>query len=107
MNNITEIMDVEEFNQLLKSKKPILIDFFATWCAPCKMQAPILSEFSLEIGDKAKIVKVDVDLNPEIANAFGVQSIPTLVVYVDGKIKEKAVGLTTKASLSEMLIKYL
>ena len=107
MDNIVKVMTEEEFKKHLKTKKPIVVEFFAGWCAPCKMQLPILKEFKLEIGDKAQVIKVDVDQNQSIANFYGVNSIPTIAVFKGGELKEKAVGLTTKANLSEMLIKYL
>ena len=71
------------------------------------MQTPILVEFGEEMDGKVKIIKVDVDQNPEIANRYGVQSIPTIILFQNGEQKEKTVGLTAKATLSEMLIKYL
>ena len=71
------------------------------------MQMPILVEFLSETHDKVKIIKVDVDQNAEIANEYNVQSIPTIALFIDGELKEKVVGLTSKATLSEMLIKYL
>ena len=105
--SIIEIFTKEEFNNLINSDKPVLVDFFATWCAPCKMQAPVLYEFKKEMGDKIIVAKVDVDQNPELASEYSVFSIPTLMVFVKGEHKEKSVGLSTKANLSEMIIKYL
>ena len=107
MDNIVEIMSEDEFKKHLQTKKPVVVGFFAVWCAPCKMQQPILKEFKIEIGNKAQVIKVDVDQNQSIANFYGIKSIPTIAVFKGGELKEKAVGLTTKASLSEMLIKYL
>ena len=107
MNEIKEILGKEEFSSLINSSTPTLVDFYSTWCCPCEMQAPILYEFSTEVGDKVAVAKVDVDQNGDIAKEYGVLSIPTLAVFKDGELKEKTVGLTTKAQLSEMLIKYL
>lgn len=107
MSEIKEILGKEEFNSIINSATPTLVDFYATWCGPCKMQAPILYEFSTELGDKVNVLKVDVDQNGDIAKEYGVLSIPTLAVFKDGEFKEKTIGLTTKAQLSEMLIKYL
>ena len=107
MSKIIEIATESEFTELLVQDKPVLVDFWATWCGPCKMQAPILHEFKAEVGDKVEIVKLDVDQTPDIARAFGILSIPTLLLFKDGQTVEKAVGLTTKAQLSEMLIKHL
>ena len=107
MSDIKNVLGKEEFNDIINSEVPVIVDFYATWCGPCKMQAPILHEFKDEIGDKAIVVKLDVDENAQLAAFYGVQSIPTLAVFKDGELKEKTVGLTVKAQLSEMLIKYL
>lgn len=104
---ITEIIGTEEFEKILASDKPVLVDFYASWCAPCKMQAPVIYELSQDLDGKIIIVKADVDQNEKLAFKYGVESIPTLAVFKNGEIKEKLVGLTTKAKLSEMLIKYL
>ena len=107
MSEIKDLISSEEFNAAINGDKPVLVDFFASWCGPCKMQTPILYEFKEDLGDKVEVVKVDVDQNGEVAAKYGVESIPTLAVFVGGELKEKKVGLTTKAGLSEMLIKYL
>ena len=107
MSNIEEILGQTEFDSALKSQKLIIVDFYASWCAPCKMQTPILVEFQTETEDKVRLIKVDVDQNPEIASKYKVTSIPTLILFRDGVEKEKRVGLTPKSTLSEMLIKYL
>ena len=106
-SDIKDVSSVQEFDSEIECGKPVLVDFYATWCGPCKMQAPILYEFAGEIGDKVKIIKVDVDICSDVASRYVVQSIPTLAVFKDRELKEKAVGLTVKAKLSEMLIKYL
>ena len=107
MSEILEILSKEEFNQALKNNKLVLVDFYATWCGPCKMQSPILHEFKEEVGDKVVIIKLDVDQTPDIAREFGILSIPTLLLFKDAQVVEKTVGLTAKAQLSEMLIKHL
>ncbi len=107
MTSIEEILGKEEFDHVLRENGLTLVDFYASWCAPCKMQTPILIEFGEEMDDKVRIIKVDVDQNPEIANKYSVQSIPTIILFQNGEQKEKTVGLTAKATLSEMLIKYL
>ena len=105
--SVLEIFSEEEFNNLINLDKPVLVDFFATWCAPCKMQAPVLYEFKKEMGDKIMVAKVDVDQTPSLASKYGVFSIPTLMVFKGGEMKEKSVGLSSKANLSDMVIKYL
>jgi thioredoxin 1 len=107
MSNIDEIFTKDQLKEIIDSNTPTLVDFYATWCGPCKMQTPILHEFKEELGNKVNIVKVDVDQNPELASEYAVQSIPTLIMFKNGELKEKMVGLTTKATLSEMLIKLL
>ncbi len=97
-----------DFNKLIKEEtKPMLVDFYAKWCSPCKMQAPILEELAKEISDKALICKVDVDECEALAVKYGVQSIPCLLVIKGGEVKEKAVGLTSKSDLAAMVIKHI
>ena len=98
MKNISE----KEFEQEVK-EGIVLVDFFATWCGPCRMMAMILEEIEEEVKDKVKIVKVDVDENESLARKFGILSIPTLVLYVNGKMYEKHVGLWQKEDLLELL----
>ena len=107
MNSIEDILGKEELDKVLVNNSLTLVDFYASWCAPCKMQTPLLIEFNQEMSGKVKIIKIDVDQNPELANKYSVESIPTIILFQNGKEKEKTVGLTTKATLSEMLIKYL
>ncbi|HEO8419950.1 thioredoxin [Niallia sp. FSL W8-0635] len=84
----------------------VLVDFWAPWCGPCKMIAPVLEELDGEIGDSVKIVKVDVDENQGSASKFGVMSIPTLLVLKDGEVVDKVVGFQPKEALSELLAKH-
>ena len=85
MSEIINVIGKEEFEKEINSEIPVLVDFWATWCGPCKMQAPILHEFKEDLGDKVKVVKVDVDANEELAVALNIFSIPTLCVYVKGE----------------------
>jgi len=105
--DIKDVLSVEEFEKEINSDIPVLVDFWATWCGPCKMQAPVLHEFKEEMGDKVKVIKVDVDVLQKLAIDYGVYSIPTLMVFKNGELKEKTIGLTTKAGLSNLVIKYL
>ena len=104
VKNLTEF----DFNNMLKEeKKPMLVDFYAKWCSPCRMQAPILEELAKEISDKAVICKVDVDECESLAMKYGVQSIPCIMVIKGGEVKEKSVGLPGKADLAAMIIKHI
>ncbi len=102
-------MAVEHINEnqfksvVLESEKPVLVDFFATWCGPCRQMSPILEQVSEERSD-VKIVKVDVDENQNLAAEYGVMSIPTLIYFKGGKAVSQAVGARSKASLEMMLV---
>lgn len=85
----------------------VLADFWAPWCGPCKMIAPVLEELDSEMGDKVKIVKIDVDENQESAAKFGVMSIPTLIVLKDGEVVDKVVGFQPKEALADLLSKHV
>ena len=89
-------------NEVLEAKGTVLVDFWATWCGPCRMQAPILEAFAGE-HPEVKVGKVNVDENPELAEKFGIMSIPTLLVFKEGKLVKSAVGLPDKGGLAEMV----
>lgn len=84
---------MSDFNEIIKSSKPTLVDFFATWCGPCKMQAPILEQVKQKVGDAGVILKVDIDQNQELASRYRVQSVPTLIMFKDGEPVWRAVGV--------------
>lgn len=88
--------------EVLKSDKPVLVDFWATWCAPCRMQGPIIEELADERSD-IKVGKLDVDENPEIAEKYGVMSIPTLLVIENGEVVHQMVGVQTRQQISDFL----
>ena len=100
-------LNSSNFDSTIAADKPVLVDFWASWCMPCKMQGDVLREFAPSVEGKVKIVKVNVDESEKVALSYGIVSIPTLMVFVGGELKEKTVGLTSSGELSEMLIKYL
>jgi len=90
-------------SEVLKSETPVVVDFFATWCGPCKLIAPMLDQLAGEFEGTAKIVKLDVDQAKEIAIQYGVKSVPTLVFFKDGEIADKVVGAQPKSELKNKL----
>ena len=84
---------MNDFNELIKSDKPTLVDFFATWCGPCRMQGPVLEEVKNKVGDTANVLKVDIDKNVELAQRYRVQSVPTIILFKSGEAVWRAVGL--------------
>lgn len=90
---------MSEFLDIIQSEKPTLVDFYATWCGPCKMQAPILEQAKNKVGDKATIVKIDIDRNPELANKYRVQSVPTLIMFKKGQAEWRAVGVQSEDTI--------
>ena len=94
------------FNELIQSNKPVLVDFFAEWCGPCKVMAPILKEVKLEIGDAVSILKVDVDKNPQAAAAYQVQGVPTLILFNEGKVLWRQSGVVPKNGLVGVIQKF-
>ena len=97
------VNDTSFDQQVLKSETPVLVDFWATWCGPCKMIAPVLEEIAGEQSGKLKIAKLDVDQNPETAQKFGVMSIPTLLLFKDGKEVNRLVGYMPKAQILQKI----
>ncbi|MFC3879218.1 thioredoxin [Algoriphagus namhaensis] len=102
MAKAIEITDAN-FEEIIKSDQPILVDFWAEWCGPCKMIGPVVEELAGDFEGKAVVGKVDVDSNPSVAQAFGIRSIPTLLFFKGGEIVDKQVGAVPKAVLSQKL----
>ena len=94
------------FSQLIQSDKPVLVDFSAEWCGPCKMMAPILKEVAGQLGDRATILKVDVDRNPQAAAHYGIQGVPTLILFLKGDIKWRQSGLVQAPQLKQVIEQY-
>jgi len=89
--------------EVLEADKKVIVDFWATWCNPCKMMHPVLEELDTDIGENIKIVKIDIDKNPELAAKFGVMSIPTFIAFENGNIINSSVGMQSKEKLKELL----
>jgi thioredoxin 1 len=91
------------FQEIIASEKPVLVDFYAEWCGPCKMMTPILKEVKNAMGEEVTIIKVDVDKNPQAANAFQVQGVPTLIIFRKGQIKWRQAGVVQAKQLQQLL----
>jgi len=97
-----EITDAS-FREVISSDKPVLVDFWATWCGPCKMLGPIIEDIATEFEGKAIVGKVDVDNNQEVSMEFGIRNIPTVLIFKNGEVVDKFVGVTPKEVISEKL----
>ena len=103
MGKALEVTDNTFEQEVLQSTQPVLVDFWAVWCGPCRAIAPIVEELAGEYEGKLKVMKLDVDNNPRTASAYGVQSIPTLLVFKDGKPAERIVGAVPKKVIADKL----
>ena len=102
-DNVVHTNDSDFEADVLKSEKPALVDFWAEWCGPCKMIAPLLNEAANEYADKMSVVKLNVDESPNVAQKFGIRSIPTLILFKDGAVQAQKLGAMSKSQLTEFL----
>lgn len=101
---MSKIISSTEFeSEVVNSSVPVLVDFFATWCGPCKMLAPTLEEVGAQVEGRAKVVKVDIDASPDLAQRFGIMSVPTLMVFKDGQVANQTVGVQPKPAILNLL----
>jgi thioredoxin 1 len=100
---ISAVNDASFEEEVLKSDRPVLVDFWAEWCAPCRMLAPVVKEIAEEWGDRIRVVKVDIDANPKAAAQFNIRSIPTLLFFQNGQVADQLVGAQPKARIVEKL----
>ncbi|MGI5838902.1 MAG: thioredoxin [bacterium] len=103
MSNLINATDSNFQNEVLEAEKPVLVDFWAPWCGPCRMVGPVVEQIAGEYQEKMKVVKVNVDDNPQTAAQYGVMSIPTLVVFKDGKAVQKMVGYMPKEQMKSQI----
>jgi thioredoxin 1 len=102
-----EVTDANFKNEVLESSTPVLVDFWAEWCGPCKMIAPVVEQLAKDFDGKLKVGKVDVDSNQQTAMQFGIRSIPTLLIFKNGKVVEQIVGALPKQALTDKVSKHL
>lgn len=98
---------MNDFNEIIKSSKPTLVDFYATWCGPCKMMAPVLEKVKENIGDEATIIKIDIDRNEQLAAQYRVQSVPTIILFKDGEAVWRTVGVQPQGLLEAKIREHI
>lgn len=103
--SIVELNDSSFDTEVINSEKPVLVDFWAPWCGPCRALAPVIEEISTDFVDKLKVGKINVDENPEISMKFGIRSIPTLMVFKDGEVLEQIIGAVPKSEIERAIEK--
>ena len=92
------------FDTIINEDRPVIVDFHALWCGPCKVQSPILKQVADELGDRVKVIKIDIDQNQAIAGRFNIRSVPTLMVFKNGEVKYQQAGVHTKPQLMNILL---
>lgn len=93
-----------KFDSIINDHRPVIVDFHALWCSPCKIQSPILKEVAAELGERVRIIKIDVDNNSEIASRYSVQSVPTIIIFKNGKTVWRQSGFVSKSQLKSILM---
>src|SRR5213596_2992658 len=106
-DQVTEVSDSSFEKDVLQSDKPVLVDFWAAWCAPCRMLAPTVDAIAEKYAANARVVKVNVDDNPSISQRYGIKGIPTLILFKNGREEERVVGATSEAAISRMIDKHV
>ena len=104
---VTEVSDNNFEQDVLGSDKPVLVDFWAAWCAPCRMLAPTVDAVAEKYADNARVVKLNVDENPAVSQRYGIKGIPTLILFKGGREEERVVGATSKEAISRMIDKHV
>ncbi|MDY6052348.1 MAG: thioredoxin [Rothia sp. (in: high G+C Gram-positive bacteria)] len=102
-----QVTDATFSDEVLKSDKPVIVDFWAEWCGPCRMVGPVIDQLSEEYGDKVKVLKLDVENNPATAMKYGITSIPAIYVFKDGEVAKQTVGAKPKAALEQEFAEFL
>jgi thioredoxin 1 len=93
-----------KFESLINDSRPVIVDFHALWCSPCKMQSPILKEVAAELGERVRVIKIDVDSNSQIAGRYSVQSVPTIIIFKNGRAVWRQSGVVSKSQLESILM---
>ena len=95
------------FDSIINDTRPVIVDFHALWCGPCKVQSPILSEIAAEFGDRLKVIKIDVDKNPMIASKYNIQGVPTVILFKNGHLVWRQSGVASKSQLKEIIMQHI
>nr|YP_009237734.1 thioredoxin [Gracilariopsis lemaneiformis]YP_009294661.1 thioredoxin [Gracilariopsis chorda]AJO68495.1 thioredoxin [Gracilariopsis lemaneiformis]AML79935.1 thioredoxin [Gracilariopsis lemaneiformis]AOM66921.1 thioredoxin [Gracilariopsis chorda]UAD88817.1 thioredoxin [Gracilariopsis chorda] len=105
--SVPQVLDTSFHEEVIKSSCPVLVDFWAPWCGPCRMVAPVVDEIANEYKDKLKVVKINTDENPSTATEYAIRSIPTLMIFIEGKKVDTVIGAVPKSTLAKTLKKYI